>query len=139
MKVKRKALRKIHQQTSTGSKIPKVAEEGNKKKKAKIEIDDARADENDTAEDSDDDEESEGNNDIRLDGNIEHQTEEYTFEFNDMKDEYAEGICTMLKKMVQNPTRAYEVASLISSQCEYFILVLHYPRCAYVLKKKNIY
>jgi hypothetical protein len=123
MKVKRKALRKIHQQTSTGSKIPKGAEEGNKKKKAKIEAEDNHPDGDDTADDSGDDDESEGNADIRLDGNIEHQTEEYTFEFNDMKDEYAEGICTMLKRMVQNPTRAYEVASLISSQCKYYISI----------------
>ena len=67
--------------------------------------------------DSGDDEDDEDEDDeIRLEGSIQHVTEKYTFEFNDMRDEYTEGICVLLRSLVQNPTKAYELAKTISSQ-----------------------
>jgi hypothetical protein len=66
-------------------------------------------------EDDDDDDEDE----IKLEGNIEHDTEKYTFEFNDMREEYTEGICVLLRSLIQNPTKAYDLARTISSQCKY--------------------
>jgi len=70
-------------------------------------------DEEDEGDDEDEDSDSGG---IRLDSNIEHVMEEFTFEFNDMREEYAEGVCMMLRKMVVNPTDAYSLASLITQQ-----------------------
>jgi hypothetical protein len=66
--------------------------------------------------DDEDDEESEDGDGIRLDGNLEHVVEDYTFEFNDMKDEYSEGICTMLRKFIANPTEAYSLATVVTAQ-----------------------
>eukprot|EP01032_Pedospumella_encystans_P010243 gene10243-11992_t len=42
--------------------------------------------------------------------------EDYTFEFNDMREEYSEGICTMLRKFIANPTEAYNLATVITAQ-----------------------
>lgn len=61
-------------------------------------------------DDNDDDDE------IKLEGSIEHVTEKFTFEFNDMREEYTEGICVLLRTLVQNPTKAYELAKSISAQ-----------------------
>ena len=64
----------------------------------------------DESDSNDDDDE------IRLEGIIEHITEKYTFEFNDMREEYTEGICVLLRSLVQNPTKAYELAKTITLQ-----------------------
>jgi hypothetical protein len=45
--------------------------------------------------------------------------EEFTFEFNDMKEDYAEGICTLLKSLFANPTSAWAAASTITAQGTY--------------------
>ena len=65
---------------------------------------------------SDDDEDGDDDGEIRLQGAVEHISEEYTFEFNDMRDEFATGICTLLRSLVVNPTEAYKLASAISAQ-----------------------
>lgn len=71
----------------------------------------------DGSEDEDsDDEGSEEGGGISLDGNLEHVVEDYTFEFNDMREEYSEGICTMLRKFIANPTEAYNLATVITAQ-----------------------
>ena len=69
----------------------------------------------DDDEDSDDEGSEEGGG-ISLDGNLEHVVEDYTFEFNDMREEYSEGICTMLRKFIANPTEAYNLATVITAQ-----------------------
>jgi hypothetical protein len=76
--------------------------------------------EDDDDEDDDDDEEDgeDENGGIRLDGNLEHVVEDFTFEFNDMREEYSEGICTMLRKNIANPTEAYNLATVITGQSE---------------------
>lgn len=71
------------------------------------------------SDDSEDDDEDDDEIKLELEGNIQHVTEKYTFEFNDMRDDYAEGICVLLRSLVQNPTKAYELAKVISSQSEY--------------------
>lgn len=78
--------------------------------------------ENDGGSDSggsnDDDDSSSGSSGagINLEGNLEHVEESFTFEFNDMKDLYTEGICTLLRRMIANPTDAFNFAKLITSQ-----------------------
>ena len=71
-------------------------------------------DESDTNDDDDGDDDDD--DEIRLEGIIEHITEKYTFEFNDMREEYTEGICVLLRSLVQNPTKAYELAKTITLQ-----------------------
>lgn len=66
--------------------------------------------------DDDDGDEDEEDDEIKLEGSIEHITEKYTFEFNDMREEYTEGICVLLRSLMQNPTKAYELAKTITSQ-----------------------
>lgn len=65
---------------------------------------------------SGDEESEDGGGEIRLQGAVEHISEEFTFEFNDMRDEFANGICTLLRSLVMNPTHAYTLASAISAQ-----------------------
>jgi hypothetical protein len=69
-------------------------------------------------EDSDDeDEDDEDDGEIRLAGTVEHISEEFTFEFNDMRDDFANGVCTLLQRsLVVNPTEAWGLASTISAQ-----------------------
>ena len=81
---------------------------------------------NDDDEDDDDDDEDDDDDDedeIKLEGSIEHVTEKYTFEFNDMREEYTEGVCVLLRSFVQNPTKAYELAKAITSQSMYWGVV----------------
>ena len=66
--------------------------------------------------DSDHDDDRDDADEIRLEGSIEHITEKYTFEFNDMREEYTEGICVLLRSLIQNPTKAYELAKTITLQ-----------------------
>lgn len=85
----------------------------NKHKLKKITTTDSD-DNNSSSSDSESD-----NDDIDLEGNLEDGIlENYTFEFNDMKEDYAEGICMMLKNhsFIANPTEAYQLAILITSQ-----------------------
>ena len=72
----------------------------------------------DAGDSSDDYDDDDDDDEIKLEGSIEHDTEKYTFEFNDMREEYTEGICVLLRSLVQNPTKAYDLARTISSQCE---------------------
>lgn len=68
---------------------------------------------------SDDDGDDDDDDEINIDGSIVHVTEKYTFEFNDMREEYTEGICVLLRSLFQNPTEAYEFAKTIASQSLY--------------------
>ena len=88
--------KKIEQRQSTSTPSKVTATEGH--------------DDNSSSEDDDDGDE------IKLEGSIEHVTEKFTFEFNDMREEYTEGICVLLRTLVQNPTKAYELAKSISAQ-----------------------
>ena len=73
----------------------------------------------DSSSDDDSDDDDDDDDEINLDGSIVHDTEKYTFEFNDMREEYTEGICVLLRSLFQNPTEAYEFAKTISSQSLY--------------------
>lgn len=118
---------------STGSKRSgDVAEQKGGKKSKKVDNDDDDVDweklekeQNDEASGNesgdDDEEESEDGDGIQLDGNLEHVVEDYTFEFNDMREEYSEGICTMLRKFMANPTEAYNLATTVTSQSKIVI------------------
>jgi len=64
------------------------------------------------SEESDDDE---GGEEISLIGNVMDE-EEFTFVFNDMKEDYTEGICVILKTLFPNPTDAYSVACSVTAQ-----------------------
>eukprot|EP01038_Epipyxis_sp_PR26KG_P011686 gene11686-15648_t len=67
----------------------------------------------DHTSDSDDD----SANQINIEGSIEHMTtEDYTFEFNDMRDTYCEGITVLLRDFIINPTYAYQLAHVITNQ-----------------------
>jgi hypothetical protein len=67
--------------------------------------------------DSDSDSSDESECGIALDRKVEHISEEYTFEFNDMREDFTEGITTLLKsKLIPNPSGAYDVACAVSSQ-----------------------
>ena len=79
---------------------------------AKHNDDDEDDDDDDDDNDGDEDEEDD---DIALEGEL-HFTEPITFEFNDPKEEYAESITVLLKQFVQNPTKAYSLASRIANQ-----------------------
>lgn len=76
---------------------------------------DLNEDAGNSSEEDDDDDDDE----IKLEGSIEHVTEKYTFEFNDMREEYTEGICVLLRSLIQNPTKAYDLARTVSSQCKF--------------------
>ena len=82
----------------------------------------ARIEKDNEAEDSDDDSEDSDENsddDIKIEGDMMKDDEfKYTFEFNDMKEEYTESVTTLMKGFITNPTFAYEVASMITSQGE---------------------
>lgn len=69
---------------------------------------------NDSSDDSDDEDDSE--DEIKLEGKVEQVSEDYTFEFNDMRDEYTTGIRTLLRSVISNPTEAYSLADRISAQ-----------------------
>lgn len=79
---------------------------------AKVGVPEDNEDNSSDGDDDDDDDDDE----IKLEGSIEHVTEKFTFEFNDMREEYTEGICVLLRTLVQNPTKAYELAKSISAQ-----------------------
>ena len=53
---------------------------------------------------------------IDLEGDISVKSEDFTFEFNDMRKTYTEGITVLLKKYIVNPTAAYEIASALTDQ-----------------------
>ena len=77
-------------------------------------------------EDDDEDEESDESSDsesgddgeIKLSEMVTHKSEDVTFEFNDMKEVFAEGICTLLSggKFLKNGTKAYSIAEIIAGQ-----------------------
>ena len=102
-----------------GKKSKKVEEEDDVDWE-KVEAEAEQHGDNESASDSDDDEDgSEDGDGIRLDGNLEHVVEDFTFEFNDMRDDYSEGICTMLRKLISNPTDAYSLATVVTSQSKF--------------------
>ena len=82
----------------------------------RIEAADAERDGDNDDDEKEDDDEDEDDGAIMLQGAVEHISEEYTFEFNDMRDEFANGICTLLRSLVINPTDAYTLATAISAQ-----------------------
>jgi hypothetical protein len=84
-------------------------------KKIDLHSENSNDDESDNDESDDDDE---SDNDIEIDHDSKLFTdEEFTFEFNDMRDEYCESICSLLgNKMFPNPTDSYNVAQVITSQ-----------------------
>ena len=66
---------------------------------------------------SESDSSSEEQDGIPLGKTVEHISEQYTFEFNDMRESFTEGVCTLLRsKFIPNPTTAYHVACDITSQ-----------------------
>lgn len=82
--------------------------------------DDDDEDDDDSDDDDDDDNsdysDDDSDNEIKLQGNMDHVAEDYTFEFNDMRDEYTTGVRTLLRSVLSNPTEAYDLADLITAQ-----------------------
>jgi len=74
-----------------------------------------KGDDDEDDDDDNDDEDDDEDEDIALEGQL-HVTEQITFEFNDPKEEYAESITVLLKKFIQNPSKAYALASRIATQ-----------------------
>ncbi len=64
---------------------------------------------------SSDESEGESGGRIALDKSVSHEQLEVTFEFNDMKDVYSEGITTLLKWLLPSH-KAYDVACRICQQ-----------------------
>ena len=73
-------------------------------------------DDEDSSSSNNSSDESSDDGEIKLHGSIESISDEYTFEFNDMRDDFAEGVCTLLRSIVANPTEAYELACAIVAQ-----------------------
>lgn len=68
-------------------------------------------------DDEDDDDDDSDEDDIKLHGESGNKTDDFTFEFNDMRESYSEGICTLLSRnLISNPTSAYTLASSITAQ-----------------------
>lgn len=65
-------------------------------------------------EDDEDDDESDG--EINLDKQVELTTEEYTFEFNDMKDVYYLGLRTILNTFISQLNMSSEITEQICKQ-----------------------
>ena len=87
------------------------------KKKAVMNGDGDKEAGNGESDDSSSDEEESEDEGINITDKVEHISEEFTFEFNDMRPAFTEGICTLLKaKFVANPTSAYDVACAITAQ-----------------------
>lgn len=60
-------------------------------------------------------EDEEGKGDIRLDDVVEHDSMQMTFEFNDMREVYSEGVTTLLRWFLPSH-EAYELACVICNQ-----------------------
>jgi hypothetical protein len=72
-------------------------------------------------ENGDDSDENSSNSDdtdeiINLVGDVEQSSEQYNFEFNDMRAEYSASIRTLLRSLIKNPSEAYQVADCIVEQ-----------------------
>ena len=58
-----------------------------------------------------------GDGEIKLSDMVTHKSEDFTFEFNDMKESFGEGICTLLQsRYLVNGTKAYSIAEVIAAQ-----------------------
>tara|TARA_A100001015_G_C15027926_1_gene731503 strand:+ start:668 stop:1735 length:1068 start_codon:yes stop_codon:yes gene_type:complete len=78
--------------------------------------DEARHNEEES-ESSNGDSGSDSDDEIKLQDVVTHKSEEYTFEFNDMREGFTEGICTLLNtKFLANPTTAYDLAQVVTAQ-----------------------
>jgi len=77
--------------------------------------DDDRGDDDDDDDDDSDDSDDDDDDDMSSDDDSQPGLD-VTFEFNDMKEEYAEGITTMMRNMIAQSHLAYEVASKVASQ-----------------------
>jgi hypothetical protein len=85
---------------------------------SRIEREQGMGDDNDdegSDEDHDSSDSDESEDDLKCEGAV-GTTDEFTFEFNDMKEEYVEGVTFLLKSVVANPTTAYETACEIVKQ-----------------------
>ena len=60
--------------------------------------------------------EEEGDEEIRLEGTVTHESIPVTFEFRDMRHEYSEGIRLLLRNIVFNSSMAYEAACIVTAQ-----------------------
>ena len=105
--------------------------------------------ESDSDSDSDSDSSQHG---IALDKIISNERTEVIFEFNDMQELYAEGMTILCKKLIINPTPAYELSLALSKQgniyyylyidtlYHYYIttqLLLLYKSCTFVMNYCN--
>ena len=78
----------------------------------------AKGNDGERVESSDDDDSgSDSEDEIKLQDVVTHKSEEYTFEFNDMREGFTEGICTLLNtKYLANPTTSYNIAQAVTAQ-----------------------
>lgn len=68
------------------------------------------------SDDDDDNEDGDSDAEIPLEGHVGQETEDFTFEFHDMRKSFDEGITVLLRSLIPNPTAAYSVASAIVAQ-----------------------
>ena len=79
--------------------------------------DDDNDDEDGDDDDDDEDDDDDDDGDIGLVGNVEKQDiQNFEFEFNDIKEEYAESLTVLLTTLFPNPTLAYSISLQIVKQ-----------------------
>jgi hypothetical protein len=95
--------------------------------------DDDGDDDDDDSDDSDDDDDDDDDDDMSSDDDSQPGLD-VTFEFNDMKEEYAEGITTMMRNMIAQSHLAYEVASKVASQAVGTAVVAEHAEDVYAFR-----
>lgn len=120
LKKKRKPLRNTPQ-SAEAQRSSEVKAVGNKRGQSLNEVKKAkRTKREEDSEESSDDDESEDEKESGDDEEsplTKEMTEEYTFEFNDMKEEYSAGIKMILASLlVTNPSLAYQLSDKIILQ-----------------------
>jgi len=99
------------------ARIERDQEQRKKMRKSQETLSAPAEDEEESSSDSSDSGSEEDEGGIPLGTIVEHEQEEYTFEFNDMRESFTEGVTTLLKtKFLANPTSAYHVACNVTAQ-----------------------
>lgn len=115
---KRKPLRQYPiKDIEIGSNEPKKLKKGAEEDSQSLGIEDSdgiiQSDNDSEQVDSDNDE---AGGDIKVEGSIFSSTDDFTFEFHDMKSDFVESITVLLKTLISNPTEAFNIASVITRQ-----------------------
>lgn len=98
-----------------GSKRRKLNEQSKRSSKSTVE-DENDNDDDDNEKDEDEDDSEESEDELDLSKNKEQTIEEFTFEFNDMKEAYFHGIKTILNQWIVPTSETATVSDLIIHQ-----------------------